>query len=339
MLGVFRKNRISFPLFGCWLFGCYILGGNVYGGSIFSCLTADIPLSVPKTLGELLHSDLSIVTTRSVTFDYTQFYSMLKEFIIPASIFWLGSESPHSKLLLKLQEKSVFIPGHHFMDYIKLIKNINASQPLSYLNNSVPTQNTFALVDDVTHFNFILEPVKILGQRYIVDNRDDSSITAIKCVLSVKNFLSSTIHQDITQLAEAGISTKWESLKETNYLLNIMRNTTNDKTTIPEYLAKLLFKPRDPIVFSENQPVSMKVMKFIMILCTILLVGAGGLALLLEITISGQMWIFLKKLNFSIILLFYKCRRNLSKLTQWMSFVLCKPSAYWKKSQAINNRS
>jgi hypothetical protein len=30
MLEVFRKNRISFLLFGCWLFGCYILMGNLH---------------------------------------------------------------------------------------------------------------------------------------------------------------------------------------------------------------------------------------------------------------------------------------------------------------------
>jgi hypothetical protein len=106
--------------------------------------------------------------------------------------------------------------------------------------------------------------------------------------VSRKNNLSPKIHQGTTRLFEAGISNKWESLETTNELLNLMRNNTRNKTTIPEYFAKLMFKPRDPIV-SENQPNSMKVMKFIMILCTILLVGAGtgGVALLLEFTISG----------------------------------------------------
>ncbi len=76
-----------------------------------------------------------------------------------------------------------------------------------------------------------------------------------------------------------------------------------------------------------------------MVLCIILVVGAGGLVLLLEFAISGQMWIFLKKLYWSIILLFYKCRRNLSKLIRGTYFVLCKPSAYWKRRRAVGNKS
>ncbi len=112
-----------------------------------------------------------------------------------------------------------------------------------------------------------------------------------------------------------------------------------DNKTYPSSFAKLMFKPRDPIVFSEDQPISMKIMNYIIVLCTILLVGAGGLAFLLELIISGLMWIFLKKLYFSIILLFYKCRRNLSKVIRWTRFVLCKPSAYWKRKRAVGNKS
>jgi hypothetical protein len=197
MLEVFRKNRVSFPLFGCWLFGCYILFGNLYSGAIFSCLTADIPPLVPKTLVGLLHSDLSIVTTILFTIKFTHFESLLKESVIPSTISGLGQNSPQSKLLLKLKEKSVFIRGYNREDYVEIIKNINASQPLSYFNNSVPTQNTFALIDQEDRLNYILVPVNILGQRYIVENRDDLSITTIQCVNWRKNFLSPKIHRGI----------------------------------------------------------------------------------------------------------------------------------------------
>jgi hypothetical protein len=258
---------------------------------------------------------------------------MLKEFVIPISISELGSKSPHAKLLLKLQEKSVFIRGFNYDGHNYIIKNINASQPLSYLNNSIPTQKTFALIDEELRLNNILVPVKIFGQRYIVENRDDLSITTISYVNSHENFVSPRIDRGFYQLTEAGISTKWESLSAMNELLFLMSSIDNQ--TYPSSFAKLMFKPRDPIVFSENQPISMKIMNYIMIFCTILLVGAGGLAFFLEFVVSGLMWIFLVKLYFSIILLFYKCRRNLSKLY----LVLCKPSAYWKRRRAVGNRS
>jgi hypothetical protein len=138
-------------------------------------------------------------------------------------------------------------------------------------------------------------------------------------VASRKNFLSATIYRGIHQLTQAGISAKWESLWETNDLLRLM--SKKDNKTYSSSFAKLLFKPRDPIVFSENQPISMKIMNYIMVLCIILVVGAGGLALILEFVISGLMWIFLKKLYLSMIFLFYKCRRNLSKLILWTYFV------------------
>jgi hypothetical protein len=240
-------------------------------------------------------------------------------------------------LLLKLQEKSVFIQTSSVENYLEIIKNINASQPLSYLNNSVSTQNTFALMDRENNLNFIVVPVKILGKRYIVRNRDALSITSIACVFSRKNFLSPRIHVGFHQLAQAGISTKWESLNDMKVLESYMRKI--DNKTYPSSFAKLMFKPRDPIVFSEDQPITMKIMNYILVLCTIFLVGAGGLAFLLELIISGLMWIFLKKLYFSIILLFYKCRRNLSKVIRWTRFVLCKPSAYWKRRRAVGNKS
>ncbi len=127
-------------------------------------------------------------------------------------------------------------------------------------------------------------------------------------------------------------------IKTTN-MNNVFIRSTNNNQTYPSSFAKLMFKPRDPVVFSENQPISMKIMIYIMALCTIFPLVAGGLALLLEFTIAGLMWIFLKKMYWSMILLFYKCRRNLSKLIQRAYFILCKPSSYWKKRRAVGNKS
>jgi hypothetical protein len=311
--------------------------GNLYSGSIFSSLTADISPIVPKTLVELLHSELSIVTTRIATSNYTHFLSLLKESVIPSTIFGLSQNSSFSKLLLKLEEKSVFIRSYYVMDSVKIIKNINASEPLSYLNNSVSTQNTFALIDLETNLNRILVPVKILAQRHIVENRDDLAITSITCGFSGKNFLSRKIFRGILELTEAGISTKWRSLTTTETILRYMFKI--DNITYPSSFAKLMFKPRDPIVFSENQPISMKIMQYFLAVCLLLPLAAGGLVLLLEFTISGQMLIFLKKLYFSIILLFYKFCRNLSNLIRRTYFVLCNPTVYWKKRRVVDNRS
>jgi hypothetical protein len=127
-------------------------------------------------------------------------------------------------------------------------------------------------------------------------------------------------------------------IKTTN-MNNVFIRSTNNNQTYPSSFAKLMFKPRDPIVFSENQPISMKIMKYFLAVCLLLPLAAGVLALLLEFTLSGLMWTFLKKLYLSIILLFYKCRRNLCKLIQRTYFILCKPSAYWKRRRAVGNKS
>jgi hypothetical protein len=282
---------------------------NLYGGFLYACLTVAIPPTVPNTISELVDSNLwGITTSYSYNSKYYSYHSLLKEVAIPDIISSWTHEHEYSKLLAKLNKRIVLFKTVYIDDRVAISKNISKFLPLSNRNNeSISTKDSFAIIDPESGLIPILECIKILEKRYIVTSNDETHLEYIELTMGQNNFLSLYIKKGFQQLAESGISEYWKKIRQlrvnfrTTYLLG--------KEYGVKYLAKFMSNARDPIIFSEAETVSLRVMKYVIIFCNTVAISLGGLFLILELWRSGDLLVIVKNLYIRILFILNRCKK------------------------------
>jgi hypothetical protein len=308
-----RGSTISPKIFIGWLFACYILMENVYQGSIFSCLTIAIPSRVPGTLQELADSSLFSVTTsyHLESRGSNQFlaYSTLKTAAIPTAISSWAAEHQFSKLLTKLNQSIVFISIQTtFIDRVNFTRDISAFRPLSNeKNDSMLTESSFAIFDLEDDLGEILDCIKILGKRYVVKSRDDTRLESGILSIGRNNFLSTHFHQGLRHLVQSGIKGWWNEIIDFRTRLGIISKPGKEYRV--KYFAKNIQKYRDPVTFHESQPVSLNVMKYIIVLCFVVTVVLGGIVLIVELHREAEISVILKKMYLHLLFGLNCCKK------------------------------
>ncbi|OXA48872.1 hypothetical protein Fcan01_16808 [Folsomia candida] len=121
-----KNKQVARPLLAIWFFVCYLLMENLYQGSIYSDLTVVHPPNVPKTVRELVASNMTIITTSqmyitSKTSNALERTSILKQSIIP-EILKKNFSKKVNKFMKKMNSQIDYI--HDSADDISVVKNI-----------------------------------------------------------------------------------------------------------------------------------------------------------------------------------------------------------------------
>jgi hypothetical protein len=318
--GFSNRGAVSPKVFVGWLFACYILMANLYQGSILSYLTVAIPSQVPNTLSELVDSNLWSLTVSffrkkegNWSTDYS-YHSSLQETAIPSIISSWSDEHRYSKILAKFNKKLFFFPTTYISNNAHIAKNISNFLPiLNKFNDSISTETTFAIFDKKFDLNAILESINILQKRFVIRSKEETHLNNMLLVEGRNNFLSHYINNGFRQFSQSGIDSLWKKIVVSKKYLYIM-SKIGEKYRL-KYFAKVLANAKDPIVFSESDPVSLKAIKYVIILCVTLSSVLGGVAFVVELIKAGQLLVTPKKIYTTL------CRGLAFIMRQWKSIL------------------
>lgn len=134
-----------------WSIFCYILMGNLYQGSIYSCLTVMLPPSVPRTVADIVSSNLQVLTM-SLVYDKVgpngtlMYSSVLKHFILPSLIHQFPENSTIARKLSELEENLIFVHSYHIFTG-ELATRLSNSEETYSANKSINTVGMLAVID------------------------------------------------------------------------------------------------------------------------------------------------------------------------------------------------
>ncbi|OXA54438.1 hypothetical protein Fcan01_10513 [Folsomia candida] len=268
---LFKSGLIASSLLPVWFWACYILMFNHYQCSILSYLTVTTSPRVPRTMGELLDSDYRVVTRSSIT-------------------RWNSTENQAMEWSLLTQEISTFkevLSREESIDKYERLQNRIKFYRVSEIDSLTLAKSLSYSIQEYAGFRqepIVLMDVKMaisdlavllgeLGNRYVINVRDVTPFRTISMSVGYRNFLTPYISETLTNLEEFGISGRWDALRYLQYKLNAVRLAGRSK--FRKLFRREMADGREPVVFHEAAPVSLKVMKFVFFLCGELVLFAG----------------------------------------------------------------
>ncbi|OXA48010.1 hypothetical protein Fcan01_17453 [Folsomia candida] len=254
-----KKNWTAVTILTVWfLGGAYIIMGNLYTGSIFSFLSGvKLPI-FPSNLEDLVASTIPLFTTSYHSYAHTSggYSSNLKKLIIPQHKNLFGNRSSFFATLERLDEKLFFIRATTEYQYFKFLANIDNSRPLKYLNKSISTRKTFAIMDVKGKLILTSRLLRWNGSRLIIPGGKDTPLSIITFGAAKKSFLLPIFLNKLRQLSSSGLEERWNKMENVYYPLRLQYLRNN--STFPVHFARAMAAEREPIMFSEADPISLE---------------------------------------------------------------------------------
>lgn len=273
----YNKKWVAVPILIVWfLGGCYIIMDNLYTGSIFSFMSAILPPKFPSTLLDLVDSEFPIITGDYVTlYDKTvkRVTPHLKSRLIPLYIN-LFRHMPHiSRMFQQLNDKLVFMSIYKNSGSFKtFLSKIEQSEKLNYLNGSIETRKTFVVMDKAEYLGYLHKFITWNGSRLIIGGKEATPFNAIKVLATQTNYVLPIFMKRMRTLSSFGLEDRWNKLGK---LYSPLRFQYKMNTlTYKKYFAMALSNGRGPVTFHESDPVSLKSVKEMFVLC-VLCVGVA----------------------------------------------------------------
>lgn len=254
-----QKTTFGTPLLTGWFFGCFILMTNLYSGEIFSCLSLSYPLQVPRTLDALVDSGVIIVTQSAfynTMFRDSSLLSTLKDKIIPDFMFNAKGNHKFINFLTRINNNIFFAKSICADDW----------KPIVGKNKSYAIMDVPEVLDYFVDYAEAANP----NGEVLVDNNDETPFYSITMDFSRRNnFFTKKLKLVIRKLMDSGISSKWDAIRRLRDNLRKARNVKN--FDYKKLLAIYMAGGFRPAIFSKFQPVSFLAVKYVVILCGILL--------------------------------------------------------------------
>ncbi|OXA48640.1 hypothetical protein Fcan01_16496 [Folsomia candida] len=224
-----KNKRISRPLLATWFFVCYILMDNLYQGSIYSDLTVVSPPQVPKTIEELVASNMTIITTSRIlkSNKIEEGTSLLKTYLIP-EIFNKNFSERFNKLVKKMNSKLEYIHGG--TEDVSMVKNMSKSCKVRSNKTSkwISTKETFAIMDTTFYLQLCVDSLHILGTRLVVKNNADVSLGFSTLSFGRRNFISPKIRGFLRHLSGTGILGRFKFLHIANHKIYFIKGLNSN---------------------------------------------------------------------------------------------------------------
>lgn len=272
--GSFYFGNLNFKTIAVfWSFFCYILMENLYQGSIYSCLTVTLPPSVPKTIEDVISSNLQVITTSSIlsVLVIQQNLSVLQHKILPDLIPWFPADSAYSRTIQKFNSSLYFL---NLRDITRadIAATISNSQDILASNKTIRTSGTFAVMDDKNDLNNFSSLMKILGKRLLIKGHSGHMDFYTFYVDVVKtNFIVPKLYEGINRLVESGIYGRWGAMNDLKADLEEMRKVGSEPYR-KLFRMEMVGTGRDD--FKEDwtaDPVPFEAIKYMFGLCLIIL--------------------------------------------------------------------
>ncbi|OXA49177.1 hypothetical protein Fcan01_15915 [Folsomia candida] len=267
------KKWVAAPLLTVWLFsGCYIIMDNLYTGSIFSFLSAVRSPVFPATLRELVDSEIPIITMGSIAYYEGERTSVLKSNHIPQCIDLYAQKPNVIKMFQRLLKKLIYLDVNNNNDkFFKFIRNVELSNRISNANESViDTGKTFSVMDNGLDLSFLEKNFRWNGSRLIIRGNEETPFTEMQVLAMQRSFLLPMFVKQMALLTSFGLKDKWNKMHNLYGPLSLL-----SKTNIPNFkkhFLRAVSNAREPVTFHESDPVSLKVIKDVFVLCVMVLV-------------------------------------------------------------------
>lgn len=271
----YNKKSVAIPILTVWfLCGGFIIMNNLYIGSIFSYLSAIQSPILPSNWKSLVESDIPITTTTPIYMQVTT-EDILKESLLIHSLIPTYSRLFENNPTLvqtfdKLYNKIVHIDVTAGTDtFAQILRNIEIFiDDQTYGNKSVYTGRTFAIMDEVGTLDVYSKLLKWNGSRLIVQGTGQDTPFGITVVdIGLRNFLVPIFNNILGLLRSTGFEDRWNKLDKTYAL--IYKGCEIDNTSYKKYFAKAISNFREPISFHESDPVSLKSVKGVFLVCNV----------------------------------------------------------------------
>lgn len=208
-----QKQRKAVPILAVWFFGGYVLMENLYQGSITSDLTVTPFPAVPKSFEGLAKSNLTIITSSTISSPSGEHKSFIKFLLLPLlhSIRTSG-DNKFGSYLSNFIQRMVYIPPFK-NDWVEFARIISNSGIIRSNNSEFRTSDTFAIVDQASDLVTFTALIKTLGKRLVIDNLQNAPFQFNTFTDSSHNYISTTIATVFARLMGSGIYGRWELLE------------------------------------------------------------------------------------------------------------------------------
>ncbi|OXA47768.1 hypothetical protein Fcan01_17236 [Folsomia candida] len=254
---IFNKRAYGIPITLVWIFfGGNVIMDNLYNGSIFSYLSATKPPIVPRRLADLIDSNIPIITLSS----FKHYNSALKALTAIYVDRW-KTANLSTQLFIQLDSKLVFI--NVYVSYVKFMKTVLT---LGVPTSTVDRSQTYAILDISSEFNVYTDLVKTHGSRLVIDALEDTPFVLVTVDVGYRNCLHGLFARKLDQLKASGIEFKWAKLERMISVAYVSR-----WIGYPDNLTGYHLENTGSISsLSKEDPVSIKMVESIFILCSIL---------------------------------------------------------------------
>lgn len=267
----YRKLWVAVPILIVWLLGGgFIIMNNLYMGSIFSYLSAILSPIFPLTWKSLVDSEIPIATTTKYNiFDSANLdESIVKSLLIP-EYKRLFRNNP--SLMLKfdqLYKKLIFFGDDlSSRQFLKFLRNTEASRIIRNTNESLDTSKTFAIMDFAKYLKVYSNFLQWSGSRLVSIGNEATPFTQIGIGAGSKNFISPIFQSRVGRLTSFGLMDRWNRLDDLYTSINTWY--TLDGTISPKYFAKAMSNGKEPVTFHESDPVPLKSLLGALLVCSV----------------------------------------------------------------------
>lgn len=259
---------------------------NLYQGSIFSCLTVTFPPPVPKIWDDLVHSNISVMTSSLFSRSYgssDEFAdSVLQLEVLPIFRRIMDKSPNFLELLNSFEPQLVFLHRLIIEQYIrlKIFNDTSANAEMSsQFSTFIKKNKTFAIMNLEIHQAPIIAILKGVGTHFIINNKLDTPFQQYALNWGSRNFFNPTIASGLSALACSGVFQRWQKKDLQRDELASMKQFS--KKEYDEFARKQNSEAKEPISFHEAQQVSLKSIQYAFGLCGLLAV-VGVLVFFME---------------------------------------------------------